>query len=369
MNNPLVDEAQGSALAPMGSNLREWPMHFNRTTLGFLLLPALLSYPIAPALADELPFLSRLAIHLDNDEFTGNRPDDRWYSSGGRIDWLSAPRAPAPVGRVECLNLPFSLSQPSARRFSSFGQDIFSQNSRANSVPNPDDRAPGALLYLQTGRSVTSQTIGGSSTHAMVKLETGVTGPAALGEPVQNGLHDLLGVDRVTIWQNQIRPRLGLNLHIACTHQLAAVDPEQRNPLVLNARYDLSIGNLLTQAGFGLAIAAGPDARQLNLPRPARLANPIARKVKRWGAIAGVSLRAVFYDAMTDGEAFGYQSRVSSRLIQADAFVGLTIALTDRWQLSYALIRRTPDFEGPGVDAKNFKMQTIGQIVLQAPLY
>ncbi len=337
-----------------------------RLVFGLLVAVALLA--ALPARAADWPDLSRLAIHLDNDEFTGNRPDDRWYSSGGRIDWLNTNPSPAPLATVSCANLPASLLHRSARRFNSFGQDIYSQNPRLNTTPDPDDRPVSALLYLQSGRSAIGQTINGTSSHAMAKLEIGVTGPAALGEPVQNGLHDLLGVDRVRIWGNQVRPRLGINLHLACTVQLARVRQDSRSPLVLNARYELSLGNLLTQAGVSVALAAGPDARRINIPRPARLASPVVRPIRRWAAIAGVSIRAVAYDVSIDGDTYGYRSRVSTRPLQGDAFVGLTAGVTRRWQLSYALMWRSMDFEGPGVEAQNFERQLIGQLVLQAPL-
>ncbi len=339
-----------------------------KARIGIDLLACLLALGAFPAAAADWPDLSRLAIHVDNDEFTGNRPDDRWYSSGGRIDWLRRAQSNRRFAPANCLRLPGSLGNPAARRFISLGQDIYSQNSRLNTTVNPDDRPLGALLYLQAGQSVISRSVGGKSNHAMAKLEIGITGPAALGEQVQNGLHDILGVAQVQIWGNQIRPRLGINLHLACTTQLAKADPEGRTPLVLNARYELSVGNLLTQAGIGLAVAAGPDARQMNMPRPARLANPIVRKVRHWGVIAGASLRAVAYDASIDGDTYGYQSRVSSQPLQGDVFIGLTASIGERWQLTYALIRRSIDFKGPGVDQQHFKMQTVGQLVLQAPL-
>jgi len=330
-----------------------------------VLLSCCISEPLA-AQATDRTALHRLAIHLDNDEFTGNRPDDRWYSSGGRIDWLSLP--PASVGPpVSCAALPASLRQSTARRFGSFGQDIYAQNNRLNTIVDQADRPIGAYLYLQRGRSVSSPMILGRGARAAAKLELGITGPGALGEPVQNGLHDILGVERVEIWDNQIRPRLGVNLHLSCTVLRAHVDPEHPNPLVLHAGYHASLGNILVQAGVVLAVSGGPDAARMTVPQTARLANPIAPRLRRWGIIGGVSLRAVAWDALIDGDTFGYDNRIRSRPLQASAFIGLGITLGSKWQLSYALMHRTIDFEGPGVNARNFKPQTIGQLILQAP--
>ena len=337
------------------------------------LIPALTALcltvgPVVPLQAADWPDLSRLSIHLDNDEFTGNRPDDRWYSSGGRIDWHSPPNPLAGLNPVTCLQPLRSLRQPSRQRFVSLGQDIYSQNTRTNTVPNPDDRPMGALLYLQAGQSVLSPVVDGTSAQATAKIELGVTGPAALGESIQNGIHHMLGVREVTIWNYQVRPRLGLNLHLSCLRQSSSTATDQRAPMVLHYGYDMSVGNVLTQAGVSLAVSAGPSARAMTVPRSARLASPVVRKVRRWGLIAGLSARAVAYDALLDGDTYGYRSRVSSKPLQGEAFIGVTLALGSRWQLSYALSRRTIDFEGPGVSAKNYKRQNVGQLVLQAPL-
>lgn len=334
-----------------------------------VVLAALLSvWPSAPIAAQgvDRTALHRLAIHLDNDEFTGNRPDDRWYSSGGRVDWLSLPpdSLSAPVS---CATLPSSLRQHSARHFGSFGQDIYAQNNRLNTEINPADRPIGAYLYLQRGRSVSSPMILGRGGRAMAKLEVGVTGPAALGEQVQNGLHDILGVEQVELWGNQIRPRLGVNLHVSCTVLRAHVDLEHPNPLVLHAGYHASLGNILVEAGVVLAISAGPDAARMTAPQTARLGNPIAPKLRQWGVIGGLSVRAVAWDALIDGDTFGYDNQIRSRPLQAAAFIGLGISLGSKWQLSYALMHRTIDFEGPGVSAQNFRAQTIGQLIIQAP--
>lgn len=343
------------------TRLALWSWAVLLATLASLSLPA----SVAAQTVDRTA-LHRLAIHLDNDEFTGNRPDDRWYSSGGRLDWLSLPPASLSAP-VRCMDLPSSLRQQSARQFGSFGQDIYAQNNRLNSQINPADRPIGAYLYLQRGRSVSSPLILGRGGRAMAKLEVGVTGPAALGEQVQNGLHDILGVEQVELWGNQIRPRLGINLHVSCTVLRAHVNPEQPRPLVLHAGYHASLGTILVEAGVVLAISAGPDAARMMVPRTARLANPIAPKIRRWGVIGGLSIRAVAWDALIDGETFGYDNQIRSRPLQAAAFIGLGISLGSKWQLSYALMHRTIDFEGPGVDAQNFRAQTIGQLILQAP--
>jgi len=261
------------------------------------------------------------------------------------------------------------LRRSAGQRFGSFGQDIYVQNNRLNTLVDPADRPVGAYLYLQRGRSVASPLTLGRGSRAMAKLEVGLTGPAALGEQVQNGLHDILGVERVEIWGNQIRPRLGVNAHISCTSLSAHVDPEQRNPLVLHAGYSASLGNMLVQAGAVLAISAGPDAARMTVPQTARLANPIAPKLRRWGVIGGVSVRAVAWDALIDGDTYGYDNQIRSRPLQASAFIGLGISLGSRWQLSYALMHRTIEFEGPGVAAQNFRAQTIGQLILQAPFH
>lgn len=249
------------------------------------------------------------------------------------------------------------------RGYISLGQDIYTQNDRTQTEPNPDDRPVAGLLYLQGGRSLRQAT-----TRTDIRLEAGVTGPASFGEQSQDAIHAVLGVDQVPLWRNQLRPRLGLNLHLNCLRQYRFADAGFRST-TLNTHYGLSAGNLLSQARIGVSVAFGPDAQRLHVPQIARHVNPVREPIRRWVFGAGVGVRAVFFDALVDGDAYGYASRVESKRWQGDVFVSLSVAIGENWQVSYTLTRRSLDFDGPGVAAQGFKPQTIGLIAIEAPLY
>lgn len=307
----------------------------------------------------------RIGLQSDNDEYTGFNESDRWYSSGVRLDVLGTESRPVPDAMNAATGCPttwLAAVQGSGRGYVSFGQDIYTQNRRTQTEPNPDDRPVAGLLYVQAGRSLRQAT-----TRADVRIEVGVTGPASRGEQAQDTIHSILGVDQVPLWRNQLEEQYGANLYLGCLRQIRFAAANLQSS-VMNIRYDLAAGNLLSEVGVGVSFAYGPDARRLHVPRVARRVDPVRERVRQWVLGAGVGVRAVFLDALVDGEATGYQSRVESRQWQGDAFISLSVALGGNWQVSYTLTRRTPDFDGPGYSAQGFKPQTVGLIAIEAPL-
>ncbi len=334
-------------------------------SIGLAIVPPALAASASPALPHEGFDWRRIGIQSDNDEYAGINGNDHWYTSGVRLDVLGRGRH-LPDQLSMSTGCPAMLSEATrghGRGYVSVGQDIYTQNIRTQTEPNPNDRPVAGLLWLQAGRSLRQ-----STSRADLRLELGVTGPAALGEQTQDTIHSILGVAQVPLWQNQLRPRLGLNLHLGCLNQLRFASDPWRSSTV-NLHYGLSLGNLLSQASAGIALAYGPDAQRLHLPRIARHVDPVREPVRQWVLATGISARAVFYDYLVDGDAYGYQSQVHSRRWQGEAFVSLAVAIGGHWQISYSIVRRTLDFDGPGVAAQGFKPQTVGLIAIEAPLY
>ena len=78
-------------------------------------------------------------------------------------------------------------------------QNIFSPLNHTVANPPLTDRPFAAVLLATT--SLIQDT---DSTRTALALGLGVIGPAALGEPVQNGFHRLLGQETVNGWSTQI---------------------------------------------------------------------------------------------------------------------------------------------------------------------
>jgi hypothetical protein len=97
-----------------------------------------------------------------------------------------------------------------------------------------------------------------------VSVEVGVTGPPALGEPVQNGVHRLTGSRRQEGWRHQIGFEPGVLVRLEDSLSLDRAAPVLRTVrLAPTAR--VVLGNVRTGAAGGVSVeaggAAGPYAR------------------------------------------------------------------------------------------------------------
>ncbi|MEZ5653046.1 MAG: DUF2219 family protein [Burkholderiaceae bacterium] len=293
---------------------------------------------------------------IDNDEFVGLNRRDRWYSSGVVIMGDRAdPLPPDPLAsRLPC-QMP-TQDAPDARRAWAFGQVIGMQNRRDLTMAAANDRPIGALLWLSHLRARFSP-----YRDAGWAMTINTTGPAALGEPVQNGLHRMLGVDQVAIWNQQLRPRTGLELRLHCLQRTAL---GIASGSTFSVGWELVLGNRLTQFETQIAIALGPSGAAMRPVREARLAWPVPMLTRGWGLIAGLRLRAVARDGLLDGPTFGYENRITARHAVLEWFAGGQWRLTRHWQLGYAIVRRSMDFDGPGVAGAHYDPQTFGQLTL-----
>lgn len=292
---------------------------------------------------------------VDNDEFVGLNRRDRWYSSGVSIAVARPTDAPPdPVlAALPCA----PPDQAVHRRAWSLDHVIMMQNRRDLGQAQPNDRPIAGLLQIGHQRGLFH-----ASGDAGWAVDVGVTGPAALGEPIQNGLHRLLDVQQVGLWSQQLRPRLSLNLRAHCLWRTAL---DERGRWAFSAGGGIVLGTLLAQIEGVVALAAGPAATQMRPVREARLGWPEPAIAAHWGLIAGLRVRAVGHDALIEGDTFGYVNGVRPRALVGEWFVGGRWRLGPRWSLGCAAVHRTMDFTGPGVDAAGFEPQTFGQITLQ----
>ncbi len=295
---------------------------------------------------------------IDNDEFVGLNRRDRWYSSGGRIGWTTT----SPDGRPSFVSaVPCAASSPdrnaAPRRAWSLLQNIYTQNERDVSSASPADRPIGALLAIAHERGSFSP-----GADRGWGVEVGVTGPAALGEQVQNGLHGLLGVQELRIWNQQLRPRLSFGLRAHCVVRFGSGGGRRVVPA---AGWEVVAGSLLTQIAVHASIAIGPAAPEMRPVREARLAWPVPPQRATWGLIAGLRLRAVARDRLFSGPVYGYENPITPRDVVGEFFIGGQWRFSHRWQIGYAAVRRTREFGGPGVAEAGYSPQTFGQITVR----
>lgn len=79
-------------------------------------------------------------------------------------------------------------------------------------------------------------------------LQLGVIGPAALGENLQNFIHDIYGFDRPLGWKYQIRNAIGLNFS---GYYAKSLSVDKRNLTDINFISSLRFGTVFTDASAG----------------------------------------------------------------------------------------------------------------------
>jgi hypothetical protein len=195
-----------------------------------------------------------LTLRLDNDILAlrgRGAPADYDYTQGlvVGVELDSAPRWMP--GRLRACDA--GGKEACARTRVEVGQRIYTPR-RDAATPIPGERPYGAWLYAgggvarESGRGVRS-----------VEVELGVTGPPALGEPVQNGVHRLTGSERQVGWAHQtgFEPGILLRFQEGRRWEGGAVRVE---PAVR-----VELGNVRTAAAVGasgvLGRGAGPYAR------------------------------------------------------------------------------------------------------------
>lgn len=190
-----------------------------------------------------------VTLVLDNDILAprgGGAPPDHDYTHGLALT-LERVRDSAACGAGAC-----------ARRRIGVGQRIYTPR-RDAPTPVPGERPYAAWLYAAAG--VTRESAGRRRTLA---VEVGVTGPPALGEPVQNGVHRLTGSRRQEGWRHQIGFEPGVLARLEDSLWIDRAAPVLRRVrLAPTAR--VVLGNVRTAGAAGASVeaggAAGPYAR------------------------------------------------------------------------------------------------------------
>jgi hypothetical protein len=170
----------------------------------------------APPVKKTVRHLSETAkyrIEFDYDLFVGS---DNQFSSGWSFQYHSAiasdwDRLDSPTQQLARFgeHLPGLQNEKLYKRFNlSIGQIIQTPAQLSESKRIKDDVPYAAIIAVQsTWIAYDDETFHG------IEVSLGVTGPAALGEPSQNAVHRLLGVNEAEGWNNQLNSEPVFNLN------------------------------------------------------------------------------------------------------------------------------------------------------------
>jgi hypothetical protein len=263
-----------------------------------------------------------LTFTYENDMFADT---DRYYTSGHRAGWQSRGGTPDPLATVGGWLAPWLLPEAAPVEWGvSLGQTMYTSRRRLTHDPPRDDRPYAGHLAAAFSLQAADQTSLG-----VAELSLGVIGPAALGEQVQDLVHDAIGVEKLGGWGHQIGNRAAAMLTLERRWRL---ERSLGDRLALDAvpAVGANLGNvqtsgaasLLVRFGHELAIDFGPPRM-----RPALSGLGVFRPPEglAWYVYAGVEGRAVAYDATLDGNRNGYWQVDRSPLV-GEALTGLVLA-------------------------------------------
>jgi hypothetical protein len=310
---------------------------------------AALLWGAAPAAAQAPPpnRLGTFSFNLENDLFGGS---DRYYTAGWQFSWRSPDYDPPRWVRW-LTDAAFPLLPDGTARWGlAFGQQIFTPERTDTRTPDPRDRPYAGWLYGAI--TVSSYT---ATSYGAMELQLGVVGPSALGEQVQNNLHDFLNINRALGWDSQLKDEPGANLVLTRLWRLTRPFDQARQDGLewgLVPGFTASLGNVETYASGGFIARIG---RNLNADfgppriRPALAGSGYFYPADQWGwyLFAGAEARVVARDIFLDGNTFRDSRSVDKEPLVGDFVLGAAMIIP--WgRLTYTHVFRTTEFDGQG---------------------
>lgn len=301
---------------------------------------AVTSTPQAPRPVTEDPG-EFIGFTLENDVFANT---DRAYTNGFRFAYTTSETG-TPEWLVNTVrSLPLFPDAAPIRSSFAFGQSIFTPEDIERSDPDPDDRPYAAWLYGSAAFLADS-----GDRLDRLELQLGVVGPYALGEPVQNTVHGIIGSEKARGWDHQLNNEPGVILSYERTWRSAYVAAPFGIGFDLSPHVGVALGNVLTQASAGATMRLGYDLPADYGPPRIRPSAPgsdffIPPSGFGWYLFASVEGRAVARNIFLDGNTFEDSPNVTKNPLVGDLQIGLAVTFGDV-RLAYTHVYRTMEFE------------------------
>ena len=294
------------------------------------------------------------SIVVENDSLSSG--GDRNYTSGIKLAYVSQiDELPGILAPTRGLTRTFSGSDPDFWGVA-VGHSIFTpEDISAN--PAPADQHPYAgWLYMQIMVGAEEDRPGNLEPRYLdtYELELGITGPSAMGEEAQRGIHEWLGAPDPQGWDSQLNDELAFAV---------SFDRRWRPPWAqlstdigglefdLTPNAGVTLGTLRTEARVGVAARIG--WRLDNDYGPPRV-RPSLAGIEHfsggplsWQVFAGVQGRAVAHNLFLDGNTFEDSASVDRNPYVGDFQTGFAIS-AGAWRLAYTYVWRTEEFETQG---------------------
>ena len=301
--------------------------------------------------------LRAMWLQLDNDSVGSWAHHDRWYTSGLVVGWVGEGGGGL-RGRVADGWCAWTGCGAAARRWrtGTLEHRLWTPSDTARVPSDPFDRPYAAWLALGVGVLLVEP-----ATHQRLDLRVGVTGPAAQGEAVQNGVHRLIGVDAARGWSRQVRPRLGLQLGWTRLDRGRTPVPG----LDWVGRLGVDAGTVAARAAVGAALRWGRPPAGPDWPGEPAVPWVDGHGEGRWHLFAGLEGRWVLRDRLIDGPVDGEPVRVTPRRGVGDLFVGGSVRIVPGWRVDLSLTWRSVAFDTPDDTGVPMRAHRFGTLMLR----
>lgn len=289
-----------------------------------------------------------LVFSVENDVFARGRTTDRWYTNGLHFAKVGFPLVKEEVeGAARAALFAKEEDQPTVSFL--LGQNMYTPRTINDPEPQPTDRPWGGFLYVGAGAS--NYAGKGGAWNLAGDLKVGAIGPASLAKQVQRAWHDLINAIEPLGWDNQLRPRLGVQASYMVTYRW--YDFSALPALGVQPYGRLTAGNTKVAAVLGVTTIVGEKRRVIGATDEGDfLATDISQRknyfepgpFNRWSFYAQAQLASVWHNYFVTGTTFRDQANLTiKRYVWTTAFGAIWKG--DCFSIQYTLKRRTPEFE------------------------
>ena len=290
-------------------------------------------------------------LNVENDRIANT---DRHYTNGVRLGWVSDAEEGEKLPEVrDILQFLYPLANVREGRLGlELGHNIYTPaDTEATNLINNDRPYAGwlygsASLYAETGEGFGPYY---KETLDSVALEIGMVGPSALGKQVQNGFHELIGVETSKGWKNQLGDELGINL----------IGERKWRPSPLRfmgfeadavPHVGASLGNVYTHVNGGATLRFGQNLSidygpPLIRPAPSGFGAIEEAPGLAWYGFAGVNGRWVLQNIFLDGNTFQDSPSVDKEPLVGDFVAGVAVVY-GQVRVAFTHVMRTREFKG-----------------------
>jgi lipid A 3-O-deacylase len=293
---------------------------------------------------------------LEND-FFGEKKEDRNYSNGIRLSWMSeqnntpewAPRWARLGDRLA--GIPVELKD--VRVEYQFGQSIYTPKELTRLPPDTKDRPYAGLLYGSFG--VVGRRVDDS--FEQLQLTLGIVGPSSRAKEVQRAYHKLISTTDPKGWDTQISDRLAAELRFQRTERPRRSESFLGLTTEIAPHYGIALGNLNTGINAGVGVRIGK-----NLPddfRPPRISPSLpgsgyfkATADSGWYIFGGLDARYAYKNLVLDAKS-STGNGVTRTPWVADLQSGIAYYQRN-FRVAYTIVTRSREFKEQDTQSSSF---------------